>query len=134
MKINLKKRYLFNLFVGIFWILIGIVGFIDDTSTRWTDYAFIVVGIVYVLHYFYDRKHQYVRIENEEIIPNRLYGLRSRIKINEIISVTKKWGEYKIETSEKSLILNSQMIKENDLEKLKEFFISLNLPEEKLEL
>ena len=134
MKINLRKRYLFNLYFGIFWIIIGVVGFIDETPTRWTDYAFISIGFIYILHYFYDRKHQYVRIENGELIPNRLYGLRSRIKIDEITKITKKWGEYKVETANKSLTLSSQMINEEGLEKLKEFFLSLNLPEGKLEL
>lgn len=134
MKIKLRKRYFFILYFGIFWIIIGLVGFLDESPTRWSDYAFIGIGITYILHYFYDRKHQYVRIENGELIPNRLYGLRSRIKIDEIISITKKWGEYKVQTAEKSLTLSSQMIDKEGLEKLKEFFLSLNLPEGKLEL
>jgi hypothetical protein len=41
--------------------------FLDDDSSGWTDYVFIAIGILYIAHYVYDIKHQYLSLENGSI-------------------------------------------------------------------
>ena len=43
-------------------------------KSRWTDYGYLVIGILYVGHYLYDLKNQYLTIENGTIRKNGLYG------------------------------------------------------------
>ena len=135
MKIKVKKwRRYTNLFVGIAWSILGVAFIFEGETPNWLDYLYFFISVTYIVHFLYDQKHHYVVIENGVIKPNRLYGMKTKIRTDKIQSVSKKWGEYKIETGDKSLTLNTQLIDEKSLEDLKKFLQSLNLPEDKIAL
>ncbi len=133
--IKLKKwRRYTNLVIGLVWSILGMAFLFDGETPNWLDYLYFFISITYITHFLYDQKHHYLIIENGVIKPNKLYGMKPKIKVDDIQSVTKKWGEYKVESSGKSLSINTQLIEPESLEALKRFFKSLELPEEKLEL
>ena len=95
MKIKFKKKILYtNLLIGIFWTGLGIFILKEDHNLRWSDYGFMVVGLLYIGHYLYDLTNQYLTIENGSIRKNGLYGFRKRIDLNEISLVEKIGGFY----------------------------------------
>lgn len=135
LQIKLKKgRLYFNLILGFVWIGLGFGSYLDGEPMKWLDYSHLVIGATFLCLFVYDIKHQYLTIENGMIKPNRLHGMKQNIRIDEIESISKKWGEYKIKTANESLTVSSQLMDNKSLEELKEFFKSLNLPDEKLAL
>ena len=99
MKIKFKKKRLrVNLILGIVWIILGTLNLLTDDKIRWTDYGYLVIGILYVGHYFYDLKNQYLTIENGTIRKNGLYGYWKKINLNEINWIKKFAGDYILKT------------------------------------
>ena len=132
MKIKLKKKRLItNLIFGIFWIVLGIFCLLEDDNLRWSDYGYLIIGILYVGHYLYDLKNQYLTIENGTIRKNGLYGFRKKINLNEINLIKKFAGDYTLKTKEKELKINTGLIDKDSLIELNKILTELNLPSEK---
>lgn len=73
-----KKRLLANLILGIIWIDLATFNVLQDDNLRWSDYGYLAIGILYVGHYQYALKNQYLTIENGIIRKNELYGFRKK--------------------------------------------------------
>ena len=132
MKIRFKKKRLYiNLILGLLWIGIVVFSLLEDESLRWTDYGYLVAGIVYLGHYLYDINNQYLTIENGSIRKNVLYGFGKKINVNEINRIEKYGVDYIIRTLEKELKINTGLIEEKSLEEFNEILKKLNLPEGK---
>ena len=106
MKIKFKKKRLrVNLILGIVWIVLGTLSIVTDDKIRWTDYGYLVIGIpLYVGHYLYDLKNQYLTIENGTIRKNGLYGYWKKINLNEINWIKKFAGDYTLKTEEQGIV------------------------------
>lgn len=130
MKIRFKKKKILkNLLLGAFMVLLGSLGFLlDDDSADWPDFGFMAIGILYIAHYIYDIKRQYLIIENGSIRKNRLYGSGKPIKLDEIIWIKKFSDEYKLETEHKVLQINTELIQKDSLNKLNDTLAQLDLP------
>jgi hypothetical protein len=132
MKIRFKKKRLYiNLILGLVWTGLGVFSLLEDESLRWTDYGYLVAGILYIGHYLYDLNNQYLTIENGSIRKNVLYGFGNKINVNEINRIEKYAGDYIIRTLEKELKINTGLIEEKSLEEFNEILKKLNLPEGK---
>ena len=133
MKIKFKKKRLrVNLIHGIVWITFGNLSIVTDDEIRWTDYGYLVIGILYVGHYLYDLKNQYLTIENGTIRKNGLYGYWKKINLNEINWIKKFPGDYTLKTKQKELKINTELIDKNSLTELNRILAELNLPPEKI--
>ena len=132
MKIRFKKKRLYiNLILGLVWTGLGVFSLVEDESLRWTDYGYLIVGILYLGHYLYDLNNQYLTIANGSIRKNVLYGFGKKINVNEINRIEKYAGDYIIRTLEKELKINTGLIEEKSLEEFNEILKKLNLPEGK---
>jgi hypothetical protein len=132
MKIRFKKKRLYiNLILGLVWTGLGVFSLVEDESLRWTDYGYLIVGILYLGHYLYDLNNQYLTIENGSIRKNVLYGFGKKINVNEINRIEKYAGDYIIRTLEKELKINTGLIEGKSLEEFNEILKKLNLPEGK---
>ena len=132
MKIRFKKKRLkVNIVLGIIWIALGTLTIVTDDEIRWTNYGYLVIGILYVGHYLYDLKNQYLTIENGTIRKNGLYGYWKKINLNEINWIKKFAGDYTLVTEQNELKINTELIDENSLTELNRILAELNLPPEK---
>ena len=132
MKIRFKKKRLYiNLILGLVWTGLGVFSLVEDESLRWTDYGYLIVGILYLGHYLYDLNNQYLTIANGSIRKNVLYGFGKKINVNEINRIEKYAGDYIIRTLEKELKINTGLIEEKSFEEFNEILKKLNLPEGK---
>ena len=126
MKIKYKKRHLnFNLFLGIGWLIIGLLGVLTKEKTYWTDYAFIVLSIIYLIMYFYKKNNGYLIINIGIIRVNALFG--KKINLAEIKVIKKFAGDYILKTEKTDLIINTQIIDPNSLAELKTELDKLNI-------
>ncbi|WP_340202514.1 hypothetical protein [Ascidiimonas sp. W6] len=132
MKIKFKKKRLrVNLILGIVWIALGTLSIATDDEIRWTEYGYLVIGILYIGHYLYDLTNQYLTIENGTIRKNGLYGYWKKINLNEIKWIKKFAGDYTLKTEKKELKINTELIEKDSLTELNKVLAKLNLPPEK---
>ena len=120
-----------NLIFGLAWIALGTLSIVTHDDIRWTDYVFLVVGILYIGHYLYDLTNQYLTIENGTIRKNLLYGYWKKINLNEINWIKNFAGDYTLKTEQRELKINTELIDEDSLSELNKILTELNLPPEK---
>ena len=125
MKINfIKKRITHNLFLGGFMLLAGIVMWIKADriliSSLW-----IVIGTLQFGFALYERKHQYITIENGLITKHSIF--KKEIEIDKIEKVRRFKSSYKIETADKTVTINKNLIEAESMYRLDDFFKSLNI-------
>lgn len=132
MKIKFRKKRLHvNLILGIVWIGVGILSLVTDDEIRWTEYGYLVIGILYVGHYLYDLTNQYLIIENRTIRKNVLYGFGKKINLNDINWIKKFAGDYTLKTEHRELKINTELMDKDSLEELNKILAELNLPPKK---
>mgnify|MGYP000544756514 CR=1 FL=1 len=75
MKIGFNKTRLnAHLILSFVWIIIGILNLSSKDLENWIGYVFIILGVLYLVHFLYDRKNKYLIIENGMITKNILWG------------------------------------------------------------
>lgn len=130
MKIKYKKKRIYiNLGLGLLWISLGVINFIEDDTIRWTDYGYLLIGILYLGQYLWDITNQYLTVENGIIKKNSVFG--KKINLNEITWIKKFAGDYTLKTENQELKIHTELIEENSLEELNRILGELNLPAEK---
>ncbi|UMB52639.1 hypothetical protein MKD41_09855 [Lutibacter sp. A64] len=124
MNIKYKKRHLkINLIFGIVWLIFGLLSIFTKEKTYWTDYGYIVISILYLLTYFYQKQYKYITIENGILKINGAFG--KKINLSEVKQIKKFAGDYILKTNKKELTINTQIIDPDSL-------IELNTELEKL--
>ena len=132
MKIRFKKKRLYmSAILGIVWTGFGIYNILEDENLRWSDYIYLLVGILYIGHYLFDLINQYLIVENGTIRKNLLYGYSKKINLNEINLIKKFAGDYTLKTDTQKLKINTDLIEEKSLADLNEILQKLNLPSDK---
>ena len=132
MKIRFKKKRIYtNLILGLLWTGLGIYNVIEDDNLRWTDYLYLIIGILYILHFFYDLLNQYLTIETGTIHKNILYGNPKKLNLDEVNFIKKTAGGYTLKTETQKMKIKTELIEENSLAELKDILEKLNLPSEK---
>ncbi len=132
MKIRFKKKRLYmSAILGIVWTGFGTYNILEDENLRWSDYIYLLVGILYIGHYLFDLINQYLIVENGTIRKNLLYGYSKKINLNEINLIKKFAGDYTLKTDTQKLKINTDLIEEKSLAELNEILQKLNLPSDK---
>lgn len=114
MKIKFKSRHLkCNLIFGIFWIIFFILGTILQDELHWMDFGYLVIAVLYLGLYFYQRGNQYLIIENGSIKFNRPFG--SKLDLTEVKAIRKFAGDYILKSDKKDFTINTQLIEPESL-------------------
>ena len=133
MIIKFKKSKLYgNLILGMVWFGIGLINFFEDGNSRWSHLVYLILGLLYIGHFFIDINYQYLKIENGIIKKNKLYGLRSKINLNEINSIKKTKTNYTLITDTQKMRIHTKLIEENSLRELTTLLEQLNLPSDNI--
>ncbi|PKH69024.1 hypothetical protein CXF59_01785 [Flavobacterium sp. ALD4] len=126
MKIGYKKRQMnINLILGLIWLVWFFIGILTKDKLNWTDYGWIVISVMYLSGYFYQRKNKYLTIENGFIKENSPFG--KKINLTDIKQIKKFAGDYIIKTEKTELTINTQVIDSNSLAELKNELDKLNV-------
>ena len=120
-----KKRLNHSLIFGILWLIISLLGIFTKESPYWTDYAFLIISFLYLGTYFYEKRNQYLTIENGLISVNQPFG--KKIRLTEIKRIKKFAGAYILKTDKVELTINTQMIDPNSLADLNTELEKLNV-------
>jgi len=125
MKIKYKPKHLnVNLIFGLFWLLWFFIGVFGKEEPNWTDYGWIVISLMYLGMYFYQKNYNYLTIENGFIKQNWPFG--KKMNLNEIKRIRHFAGDYILKSENKELTINIQLIDEESLLELKTELKKLN--------
>ena len=125
MKIKYEEKSLkFNFVYGLFMIVIGIFAVAND-SNSFINYLWLIIGALQIGTYFYNKKFQYLTIENNRLTKHSIFP--KVIELNEIRKVRKFVNSYKIETDKTTLRISKNIIEKESLYKLNQVFENLNL-------
>ena len=119
-----KKKLKVNLIMGLIWLLFGLVMVIFDEFSRWYDYFWLIMALLYFGIYYYEYHYQYLTIKNGTLKVNSLFG--RRINLAEIKRIKKFAGDYSIKTDKKELTINTQIIDPGSLTELNTELKKLN--------
>jgi len=126
MKIGYKKKHLnVNLIIGLFWLIWFFVRVFEKNEPNWTDYGWIVISLMYLGLYFYQKNYKYLIIENGIINVNGPFG--KKLNLTEIKRIKKFAGDYILKTDKKELTINTQIIDPNSLAELNAELEKLNV-------
>ena len=120
MKIRYSKRqFLFNGLLGGTFLITGLLQLYRKTEIyQYLIYgAQILLGLLMVVSYFYEKKLQYITIEKGTLTRNRFFFSRS-LQLNKISKVQSFPGKIKLFTSEEKITINTELIEDesrNDL-------------------
>jgi hypothetical protein len=118
MKISYKKRNMnINLILGLMWLVCFFIGILTKDEDNWTNYGMIVISVMYLIRYFYQRDNKYLTIENGLMKENGPFG--KKIKLTDINQIEKYAGDYILKTKKTKLTINTELIDPNSLAELK---------------
>lgn len=126
MKIGFKKRnQKINLILAFVWLALGLLSLDYDGANRWTDYGYLVIGVLYFALYFYQQKYNYLFIKGGMIRMGGPWG--KKINLTEIKHIKKFAGDYILKTDTKEMTINTQEIKPDSLAALNTELGKLNV-------
>ena len=108
-----KRRLNHGVIFGTIWLIISLLGIFTKERPYWADYVFLIVSFLYLGTYFYEKKKQYLTIENGFISVNQPFG--KKIRLTEIKRIKKFAGNYILKTDKVELAINTQMIAPHSL-------------------
>jgi hypothetical protein len=113
MKIDFTKKQLnLNLMYALLFSIIGLPELFRDADI-WMFVLAILLPISCVLRYGYQKKYQYVTIENGSIRTNNLFP--KEVHLSEIKTIEKYAGNYILKTDTKKLTIDTTIIAPNSL-------------------
>lgn len=110
-----KKKRKYDLFQGIFWILLFIVGVRFSDRKNIFFYLNLIMGLIHI--YLYLKVKYYLSIENNEIKQNYIFG--KKINLSEIKSIKHFAGEYILRTDTRKMKIDISSIEKSSLLDLK---------------
>jgi len=109
-----KKRRKYDLFQGLFWILLFILGLLSDRKNVFF-YLYLIMGLIHI--YLYLKVKYYLTIENNLIKQNYIFG--KKIDLSEIKSIKHFAGEYILRTDTRKMRIDIGSIEKSSLVDLK---------------
>jgi hypothetical protein len=121
MTIPYKKKYLnTHLILGVVLLILGLLNLNYNDENRWFDYGYLVIGLLYMVLYIYQKQVKYLSINHGVL---KLHGDFGKKVVLADVKVIKTFaGDYILKTDDKTLTINTQII---DPLALKELQIAL---------
>ena len=116
-----KKRRKYDLFQGLFWILLFVLGLLSDRKNVFF-YLYLIMGLIHI--YLYLKVKYYLTIENNLIKQNYIFG--KKIDLSEIKSIKHFAGEYILRSETRKMIINLSWVDQNSHSELKDELTKLD--------
>lgn len=125
MKIYYTRKHINrNLWQGLVWSTLGAV-WVAFGPDRSIGYLYPILGALYLTTYFFERKHQYLTIENGAITKHGL--VPKRMALDEIDRIKTFCSEYILKSGSKELRIDTKLIKEGSRRELNSVLQNLDL-------
>lgn len=125
MKIKYSKTRLFsNLLLGSLFTIMGGLKLIEGAANNF-NYFQLILGFVMMGSFFFEKHHQYLKIENGILTKNNFR--RKSLKLKEVVQIKSFPGKIKLFSSEESLSIKTGIIDEDSIKNLYPVLGSLEL-------
>ena len=111
------------LFLGIGYIIIGLISLATSTELYFSGFA--LIGIIFVLQYFYTKNRAYVILLENSIRSNGIF--KKEIEIKNVKSIKYFAGDYIIKSAEKEIVIDTNLVDKESQSNLKNYFENLKL-------
>lgn len=106
-----KKKRKIDLFQGLFWILLGVLGLLFSDRKNVFFYLYFIMGLIHI--YLYFKVKYYLSIENNIIKQNYIFG--KKMDLSEIKSIKHFAGEYILRTYKRKMTINISWVDQSSL-------------------
>jgi hypothetical protein len=106
-----KKKRKIDLFQGLFWILLGVLGLLFSNRKNVFFYLYFIMGLIHI--YLYFKVKYYLSIENNIIKQNYIFG--KKMDLSEIKSIKHFAGEYILRTYKRKMTINISWVYQSSL-------------------
>ena len=106
-----KKRRKYELFQGIFWILLFVLGILFSDRKNVFFYLYLIMGLIHI--YLHLKVKHYLSIENNIIKQNYIFG--KKMDLSEIKSIKHFAGEYILRTYKRKMTINISWVDQSSL-------------------
>ena len=106
-----KKKRKIDLFQGLFWILLGVLGLLFSNRKNVFFYLYFIMGLIHI--YLYFKVKYYLSIENNIIKQNYIFG--KKMDLSEIKSIKHFAGEYILRTYKRKMTINISWVDQSSL-------------------
>jgi hypothetical protein len=110
-----KKKRKYDLFQGIFWILLFAIGVLFSDRKNVFFYLNLIIGLVHI--YLYLKVKYYLIIEKDVLKQNYIFG--KKMELSEIKSIKHFAGEYILRTDTRKMRIDIGSIDQSSLLDLK---------------
>lgn len=110
-----KKKRKIDLFQGLFWILLFVLGLLFSDRKNVFFYLYLIMGLIHI--YLYFKVKYYLSIENNIIKQNYIFG--KKMDLSEIKSIKHFAGEYILRTDTRKMKIDISSIEKSSLLDLK---------------
>ncbi|WP_037320047.1 hypothetical protein [Salegentibacter sp. Hel_I_6] len=119
-----KKRLNYKLYTGIGFLIIGIaIALLNNFSLIY--YTWILLGLLQLATWYYEKKHQYLYITEDSLTKNSLF--RKSIKLNELTAIWKLRTSFTLQTKKNKIKIDKDLIEDESLNKLTDFLNQIEL-------
>ena len=109
-----KKKRKYDLFQGIFWILLFVLDILFSDRKNVFFYLYLIMGLIHI--YLHLKVKHYLSIENNIIKQNYIFG--KKINLSEIKSIKHFAGEYILRTDKRKMRIDIGSIEKSSLAEL----------------
>ena len=117
-----KKRRKYELFQGLFWILLFVLGLLSDRKNVFF-YLYLIMGLIHI--YLYLKVKYYLSIENNLIKQNYIFG--KKIDLSEIKSIKHFAGEYILRTDTRKMRIDIGSVEKSSHAELRDELKKLDI-------
>jgi hypothetical protein len=110
-----KKKRKYDLFQGIFWILLFVLGILFSDRKNVFFYLYLIMGLIHI--YLYLKVKYYLIIEKDVLKQNYIFG--KKMELSEIKSIKHFAGEYILRTDTRKMKINISLVDQSSLVDLK---------------
>lgn len=120
-----KKHVITTLIFGVVWLILGLLNLNYNDENRWFDYGYLVIGLLYMVLYIYQKLVKYLSINHGVL---KLHGDFGKKVVLADVKVIKTFaGDYILKTDDKTLTINTQIIDPLALKELQIALEALNV-------
>ena len=123
MKVRYPKSRIQNNFIyGLIMVAVGIFAVYINNDTIFS-YLWIFIGMLQTATAYYQKRNQYLTIEDNKLIKHSL--IPQTVEISKITRIRKYMNSYRIETCDGCLRIEKSFIEEESIKELNRFFETL---------
>ena len=117
-----NRRFKYYKIWGPIWIILGVISILISPE-NYFNYGYIVIGVFHIFYYWYEKRNQYLTIENNVIRKNHL--ISKKFDLSQLQRIGNHSSYYVLYGKNKDFQINKEYIDQESLEQLDAYLTNL---------